>query len=78
MDNYIAGIFVEQGSQSKGIGKSLIEYSKKIKDELMLNVYEKNERALQFYKRENFKILEKNRDENTNEIEFSMVWNKEK
>ena len=76
IDNYIAGIFVQSDSQSKGIGRALIAYSKKIKDKLMLNVYEKNSRAVDFYKRENFEVSEKNKDENTGEVEFSMIWSR--
>ena len=38
-NNHIAGIFVRVESQSKGIGKQLLDYVKAIKPELSLNVY---------------------------------------
>lgn len=73
-DNYIAGIFVEDGVQSKGIGKQLLDYVKTFKSSLSLNVYQKNERAIRFYQREQFLIHSENTDENTNENEFIMMW----
>ncbi|MDE5604076.1 MAG: N-acetyltransferase [Eubacterium sp.] len=77
-NNYIAGIFVCAESQSQGIGKQLLDYVKTKKTELSLNVYKKNVRAVQFYQRENFKILIENIDENTNETEYTMIWKDEK
>jgi putative acetyltransferase len=73
-DNYIAGIFVSIISQSKGIGKQLLNFIKGIKTELSLSVYQKNERAIKFYQRENFIIQSENIDENTGEQEFLMLW----
>lgn len=73
-DNYIAGIFVSENSQSKGIGRQLLNIVKGIKNELTLSVYQKNERAVNFYHREDFKIQSINSDENTGEKEFLMLW----
>lgn len=73
-DNYIAGIFVSIISQSKGIGKQLLDYVKGIKTELSLSVYQKNKRAIKFYQRESFIIQSENIDENTGEQDFLMVW----
>lgn len=39
-----------------------------------INVYEKNNRAIEFYKKEKFEIVSKKIDENTNEIEVLMKW----
>lgn len=75
-ENYIAGIFVSSSNQSKGIGRMLLEYIKSIKEELTLSVYEKNQRAVKFYKRENFKIQSKEIDDHTGEEELYMVWKK--
>ena len=76
MDNYIAGIFVEGNNKSRGIGKKLLDFVKDKKDSLELSVYEKNTRAMNFYKREGFEIGEKNIDENTDEVEIKMIWTK--
>ena len=73
-DDYIAGIFVRNGVQSKGIGKQLLDYVKCIKPCLNLNVYEKNARAIRFYQREKFMVQSKSVDENTNEKELGMSW----
>lgn len=74
VDNYIAGIFVKESERSKGIGKALLDYVKKIKSELVLDVYDKNKQAINFYKRENFTVQSYNIDEDTKEKECEMVW----
>ncbi|KYH30037.1 MULTISPECIES: N-acetyltransferase [Clostridium] len=76
MGNYIAGIFVEESNQSKGIGKELLNYVKKSNSKLLLQVYKKNVRAVKFYEREDFVILKEQIDVNTGEIEFVMKWTK--
>lgn len=73
-NNYIEGIFVCSKAQSKGIGKMLLDYVKTIKPELNLRVYKNNTRAVKFYQREKFRILNESIDENTNEKEFLMIW----
>jgi len=72
--NYIAGLFVEANSQSKGIGKALLDYIKGINNELVLHVYKKNERAVRFYMKEGFFIEGEQIDINTNEHELVMKW----
>ena len=69
---YIAGIFVDFRSRSMGIGKQLLDYVKLRKSTLTLQVYEKNERAVSFYRREVFIVREKLVDEETGETEFQM------
>lgn len=73
-NNYIAGIFIKEAAQSKGIGKQLLNYMKEMKSALSLNVYQKNTRAVSFYLREQFIIQSESIDENTNEKEFIMNW----
>lgn len=73
-ENYIAGIFIKEAVQSKGIGKQLLNYVKGIQNNLSLNVYQKNERAILFYQREQFVIQAENMDVSTNEKEFIMSW----
>lgn len=75
-DNYIAGIFVKEDKQSKGIGKQLLNYVKNIKSNISLSVYQKNTKAVRFYKREQFQIVSESVDDITNEKEFIMEWNK--
>lgn len=74
MDDYIAGIFVREQAQSKGIGKQLLDALKSIRSGLTLHVYQKNKRAVSFYQREAFAIQSERQDEGTGEMEFVMVW----
>lgn len=76
IDKYIAGIFISDLKQSKGIGTKLLNYIKKSNDNLSLKVYKKNTRATQFYLREGFNIVKEEVDEDTGEVEFSMWWEK--
>lgn len=75
-DNYIAGLFVKEDMQSKGIGKQLLNYAKGIKSNMYLRVYNKNIRAIQFYQREQFVVQSENTDDNTNEKELVMAWSR--
>lgn len=76
VENYIAGIFVEKNFRGKGTGKKLLDYAKSIKNNLTLNVYEKNIDAVKFYKREGFTVEKFGIDKSTNEKEFMMSWKK--
>ena len=75
MGSCIAGIFINANSQSKGIGKALLDYVKEECSELSLQVYKKNHRALKFYLREDFVVSGEQVDENTGEVELVMNWN---
>lgn len=76
VENYIAGIFVEKNFRGKGTGKKLLDYAKSIKNNLTLNVYEKNIDAVKFYKREGFTVEKFGIDKSTDEKEFMMSWEK--
>ncbi len=73
-EDYIAGIFVRDGEQSRGIGKELLDFAKGLRSILTLNVYQKNSRAVNFYRREGFEIRSESVDENTGELEYLMEW----
>ena len=75
-ENYIEGIFVNSNYQNKGIGTALINKAKEEKEELTLNVYEKNREAIKFYEKNGFKIVKEAVDKENNEKEFRMIWNK--
>ncbi len=74
-DNYIEGIFVDTSVQSIGIGSKLLNNSKKLYDYLQLSVYQKNNKAVNFYINQDFKIIDESKDDNTGEIEYLMQWN---
>ena len=73
-DKYIEGIFVSAEMQSQGIGKILLNYVKGKRNNLLLNVYQKNTRAISFYQREGFEIQCNGIDEATGERDYVMAW----
>lgn len=75
-DNYIEGIFIDSKYQNKCIGTALLNKAKELKDELTLSAYKKNTKAIQFYLKNGFEIVEENIDEETKEIEYIMLWKK--
>lgn len=77
MDDYIAGIFIDSGCQSQGIGKALLDQAKKVHSNLSLQVYKNNEGAVRFYVREGFNPILEQIDENTDETELVMTWVKQ-
>lgn len=76
-ENHIEGIFIAKAARSKGIGKALLDYAKSRKPCLTLGVYQKNERALAFYQREQFVVHSEGIDEDTNEAEIQMHWTRQ-
>lgn len=42
----------------------------------MMTVYQRNDRAVHFYQKEQFAFVDERVDRNTNEIEYVMVWDK--
>ena len=75
-NNYIEGIFVDINNQCNGIGTSLINKVKENRNSLTLSVYKKNTNAISFYKKNGFSVKNEIIDKNTNEIEYTMTWNK--
>lgn len=76
-ENHIEGIFVAKAARSKGVGKALLEYAKSRKPSLTLSVYQKNQRALAFYRRKQFVVQSEGIDEDTNEAELQMLWSRQ-
>lgn len=72
--DYLAGIFVDRHARSIGIGGQLIHYVQKIRRTLTLNVYRKNQRAMEFYLREGFSVLSEDIDEATGETDIVLSW----
>lgn len=75
MDSYLAGIFVDKKYRSMGIGKSLLECIKKNYPAFSLNVYQKNQRAVNFYLKEGLSVVTEEMDEDTGAMDYIMVWN---
>lgn len=73
-EGHIEGIFVDSAHRSEGVGKSLIDFAKELYPKLSLCVYEKNERAVDFYRREGFLPIRRKPDLSTGETEILMRW----
>lgn len=72
----IAGLFVAAHARGQGIGTGLMCKAKGLYNELFLSVYEKNARAVRFYRCEGFQLVEKREDPATGQIEYRMRWAK--
>ncbi|MBQ8999536.1 MAG: N-acetyltransferase [Clostridium sp.] len=75
-DGYIAVLFVKEKYQREGIGEKLIKYIKPKYNQLKLDVYSKNKNAIKFYLKNNFKIVNEKNNEDTNELEYEMIFSK--
>ncbi len=73
-DGSLAGIFVDQAHRSMGIGKRLLDYIKKRHPLFTLNVYQRNQRAVEFYLREGLSVIAEGIDEGTGEMDYTMQW----
>lgn len=73
--SYIAGLFVSNKYHSNRIGEKLLNVCKKKYPTLKLDVYAKNFKAVNFYKKHGFKICKEKKDAENEEIEYSMIWN---
>ena len=69
-------MFVHQDYLRQGIGRKLINYCKERYDELTLKVYEKNVDATLFYINMGFINEKVQIDEETNQKEYVMKWQK--
>ena len=75
-NGYIAGIFIKKEYQREGIGNKLIDYIKSKYENITLDVYNKNEKALNFYYKNNFKVLDSKFDEETKELKYTLFYKK--
>lgn len=73
-DDYVAGIFVKQGSRCAGIGRQLLDRAKETHSVLTLHVYQKNQRAVEFYKRAGFFVISEETDPASGEAGKTMQW----
>ncbi|CAM3648327.1 N-acetyltransferase [Erysipelothrix urinaevulpis] len=74
VNEYIAGLFVSSKAQNKGIGYQLIDYVKRKRDCLSLDVYKNNNLAVEFYDRQGFMVINESLDKENNEVEMTMQW----
>ena len=75
--DHIGALFVAPECQGRGIGRALLEDRQKEKTLLTLAVYRENQRAVNFYRKLGFSILEERTDEATGQREYLMAWKKQ-
>lgn len=54
IDDLIGGLFVHPQHQGSGLGTRLVEHARSLRDPLYVEVFEANERAIEFYRRLSF------------------------
>ena len=75
-NNFIGALFIRKEYRRQGIGRKLINFVKDKYDKLELQVYEKNVNAMLFYASLGFVNKKIQIDDNTNEKEYVMEWDK--
>jgi shikimate kinase/GNAT superfamily N-acetyltransferase len=73
----IGGLFVDPAWQGGGVGTQLINHAKSLRAVLFLDVFKQNERAIRFYQKCGFKIVDESIQPDTGCEQFTMVWQKE-
>jgi len=73
-DLFVGGLFVDENSQGKGIGKALLNYVKEQYNELELCAYADNYKAVNFYKHCGFIVTEQQPNEDSGYLEYNMKW----
>lgn len=74
--NYIGALFVDPVYQRQRIGSKLLEYVRRKRPELKLQVYCRNSGAQKFYRSRGFQSLKEQSDDSTGEKELIMCWAK--
>ncbi|MCB2314297.1 N-acetyltransferase [Clostridium tagluense] len=72
--NYIAGLFVKKEYQKEWIGQKLIDHCKSRYPYLILDVFTKNKKAVNFYSKNDFTVLDESIHEDTKEMEYTMCF----
>jgi ribosomal protein S18 acetylase RimI-like enzyme len=58
-DGWVNQLYVTPGMQCRGIGRELLGIAKRSSPALQLWVFQVNERAIRFYEREGFRVIER-------------------
>lgn len=78
VEDVLAAIFVSPERQGEGIGSSLLEQAKRLRQQLQLTVYSANHASVAFYRRHGFEATAHSIDEHTGHPELVMAWHGEK
>ncbi|GAA3618792.1 GNAT family N-acetyltransferase [Secundilactobacillus similis] len=74
VDRYLAGLFVKQGYRDQGVGSMLLFALKSDYKLIKLNVYEKNEQAVKFYRKHGFEVKDRQIDDETAQVDLMMKY----
>ena len=74
VEDYLAALFVTPAHQGKGVGARLLSLAKKMRGTLDLSVYRENERAIEFYRKNGFRVAGERVEEVTGHTELLMVF----
>lgn len=73
-ENFIGACFVRKEFQNKRIGSKLIKFAQHHHSALQLQVYTKNQKAINFYHKHGFKIVDESICPDTREKQLLMSW----
>ncbi|MFI4956156.1 MAG: N-acetyltransferase [Gammaproteobacteria bacterium] len=76
-EDSLAAIFIDPKFHGKGYGRILLQHAFAHNQTLQLHVYQKNNKAVNFYRANEFYIESECVDDNTGESEYIMRWNRE-
>lgn len=76
-EEMLAALFVHPFFQGNGIGKQLLQFAMEQSDSLVLSVYKENKRAMDFYRKQGFEVVQEQVDKHTGMPEVIMVWENE-
>lgn len=71
---YLAGLFVKRGYRDQGVGSMLLFALKSDYQLIKLNVYEKNEPAVKFYRKHGFMVKDRQIDAETEQVDLLMKY----
>ncbi|MDY3195381.1 MAG: GNAT family N-acetyltransferase [Paracholeplasma sp.] len=57
-DLFLSKLYVYEAQRSKGVGKKFIDYLKSLEKPIVLTVNKQNQKAIEFYQKEGFLIIE--------------------
>lgn len=75
-NNYIGALFVDPAYLGQRIGSKLLNYARRNRPALSLQVYCRNDNAQKFYRKHGFQSIKEQCDETTGEKELVMCWAK--
>ncbi len=70
----IAALFIAPEFQGQGFGSRLLGFAQQQSNRLNLQVYTKNEHAMQFYLHHGFRIVSQSMDEHTQQSQADLQW----